>query len=167
MNQRHVTATKMNSESSRSHLIVSVMMDVKDIHTGGVITGKLTLVDLAGSERVKKSEAKGQAMEEAKAINKSLSSLGNVVSAINAQSKHVPYRNSVLTQLMSDSLGGNAKVQMFVNLSPADYNATESEMSLTYAQRIKAVKNAGAGDMKMINQLKKQIAQLKSAQAKK
>ena len=60
MNQRHVTATKMNSESSRSHLIVSVMLDVKDIHTGGIITGKLTLVDLAGSERVKKSEAKGQ-----------------------------------------------------------------------------------------------------------
>ena len=63
MNQRHVTATQMNSESSRSHLIVSIMMDVKDIHTGGVITGKLTLVDLAGSERVKKSEASGQSME--------------------------------------------------------------------------------------------------------
>jgi len=167
MEQRHVTATAMNSESSRSHLIVSIMLDVKDVHTGGVITGKLTLVDLAGSERLKKSEAVGQGVEEAKAINKSLSALGNVVSAINAQSKHIPYRNDLLTQLMSDSLGGNAKVQMFVNLSPADYNASESEMSLTYATRIKAVKNAGAGDVKMINQLKKQVAQLKAAQSKK
>lgn len=167
MNARHVTATKMNAESSRSHLVVSIMMDVKDVHTGGIITGKLTLVDLAGSERLKKSGASGQAMEEAKAINKSLSGLGNVVSAINGQSKHIPYRNSLLTQLMSDSLGGNAKVQMFVNLSPADYNAPESEMSLTYATRIKAVKNAGAGDVKMINKLKKQIAQLKAVQMKK
>mgnify|MGYP001186862366 FL=1 len=167
MNARHVTATKMNAESSRSHLVVSIMMDVKDVHTGGIITGKLTLVDLAGSERLKKSGASGQAMEEAKAINKSLSSLGNVVSAINGQSKHIPYRSSLLTQLMSDSLGGNAKVQMFVNLSPADYNAPESEMSLTYATRIKAVKNAGAGDVKMINKLKKQIAQLKAVQMKK
>ena len=75
--------------------------------------------------------------------------------------------SNILTQLMSDSLGGNAKVQMFVNLSPADYNAQESEMSLMYATRIKAVKNSGAADMGMINKLKKQIPQLKSVQAKK
>ncbi len=167
MAQRHVSATKMNAESSRSHLIVSILLEAKDKNTGGSITGKLTLVDLAGSERVKKSGAKAQAMKEAQSINKSLSSLGNVVNAITQEHKHVPYRSNILTQLMSDSLGGNAKVQMFVNLSPADYNAQESEMSLMYATRIKAVKNSGAADMGMINKLKKQIAQLKSVQAKK
>ena len=167
MKQRHVAATKMNSESSRSHLIVSLLLDVKDKNTGGLITGKLTLVDLAGSERVKKSGAKAQAMKEAQSINKSLSSLGNVVNAITQQLNHIPYRSNILTQLMSDSLGGNAKVQMFVNLSPADYNAQESEMSLMYATRIKAVKNAGAADMSIINKLKKQIAQLQAAQEKK
>ena len=167
MAQRHVAATKMNSESSRSHLIVSILLDVEDRNTGGVLTGKLTLVDLAGSERVKKSGAKAQAMKEAQSINKSLSSLGNVVNAITQEHKHVPYRSNLLTQLMSDSLGGNAKVQMFVNLSPADYNAQESEMSLMYATRIKSVKNSGAADMAIVNKLKKQIAQLKAVQAKK
>ncbi len=146
---------------------MSIILDVKDVNTGGVISGKLTLVDLAGSERLKKSGAEAQAKREATSINKSLSALGNVVAAITAEQKHIPYRSNLLTQLMSDSLGGNAKVQMFVNLSPADYNAQESEMSLMYATRIKAVKNAGAKDSKMINDLKKQIASLKAAQSKK
>ena len=123
------TATKMNSESSRSHLVVSILIDATDRMTNSTITGKLTLVDLAGSERVKKSGATAQALKEAQSINKSLSALGNVVAAINSKQKHIPYRSNILTQLMSDSLGGNAKVQMFVNLSPADYNSGESDMS--------------------------------------
>ena len=82
MAQRHVSATKMNAESSRSHLIVSILLEAKDKNTGGSITGKLTLVDLAGSEKVSKSEVTGIRLDEAKNINKSLSALGNVINAL-------------------------------------------------------------------------------------
>ncbi len=139
--RRKVSSTKMNAESSRSHLIVSVVLKLKDKQSGDESEGKITLVDLAGCERVKKSGAEAQALKEAQSINTSLSALGNVVSAVLAGQKHIPYRSNILTLLMSDTVGGNAKAQMFVNISPADYNAEETENSLTFAQRVKQVKN--------------------------
>ena len=139
--RRKVSSTKMNAESSRSHLIVSIVLKLKDKQSGDESEGKITLVDLAGCERVKKSGAEAQALKEAQSINTSLSALGNVVSAVLAGQKHIPYRSNILTLLMSDTVGGNAKAQMFVNISPADYNAEESENSLIFAQRVKQVKN--------------------------
>jgi len=113
---RTVHATKMNSESSRSHLVVSLVIRTTNRRTGSEQVGKLTLVDLAGSERVDKSGAQGERLKEATAINKSLSALGDVISALTSPSgaSHVPYRNHPLTMLMSDSLGGSAKTMMIV-----------------------------------------------------
>merc|ERR1719161_658893 len=103
--------------------------------------GKITLCDLAGSERLKKSEATGDQMKEAQSINKSLTALGDVIEALTKNAKHIPYRNHKLTQLLSDSLGGNAKTLMFVNCSPAGSNSDESNSSLSYAARAKLIVN--------------------------
>ena len=132
--------------------------------------GKITLVDLAGCERVKKSGAEAQALKEAQSINTSLSALGNVVSAVLSGQKHIPYRSNILTLLMSDTVGGNAKAQMFVNISPADYNAEESENSLTFAQRVKQVKNQSKAERdaeKMKIKLQKQVLELQKKLANK
>lgn len=93
---------------------------------------QLSFVDLAGSERVKKSGVSGNQLKEAQGINKSLSALGDVISALSTGNQHVPYRNHKLTMLMSDSLGGNAKTLMFVNVSPVESNLDETYNSLTY-----------------------------------
>ena len=164
--KRHVASTKMNHESSRSHLVFSVKIKSVATHkSGGSETiGKLTLVDLAGSERLGKTGATGDTMKEALAINKSLSALGDVISALTSGAKHIPYRNHPLTQLMSDSLGGNAKTLMFVNASPADYNVQETDSSLLYAGRVKTVKNTatkGGGNPDEIKKLQKQLAMMK------
>jgi kinesin family protein C2/C3 len=112
--------------------------------------GKLNLIDLAGSERVGKTDATGDRLKEAQNINKSLSALGDVIAALgNKKAMHVPYRNSKLTFLLQDSLGGNSKVLMFVNVSPAVYNAGETVCSLTFAARCRAVE---------LGQAKKQVA---------
>jgi hypothetical protein len=100
--KRHVSATKMNSESSRSHLVSSIMIEATDKKTKLTTTGKLTLVDLAGSESQKKTGASGDQLKEAKAINSSLSALGNVISALTSNQKHIPYRDSKLTELLQD-----------------------------------------------------------------
>lgn len=164
MEHRHVAATNMNAVSSRSHLVQIMTITAKDKVKGHSTSGKLTLVDLAGSERADKTGASGDTMEEAKSINKSLSALGNVIAALTTGSKHVPYRDSCLTKLMQDSLGGNAKTLMFVNCGPADYNAAETKSSLDFAKRCKNVVNdAKAGvDSKELQQLRKQLAQMKS-----
>ena len=131
----------MNAESSRSHLVFSVLIEYTDLMNKKTNTGKLTLVDLAGSERVGKTGATADRLKEAQSINKSLSALGDVISALSTNQKFIPYRNNILTQLMSDSLGGNAKTLMFVNISPADYNAMETQTSLVYASRVKLITN--------------------------
>jgi hypothetical protein len=141
MSIRHVAATQMNAHSSRSHLIFIIIVETTNKASKQVSTGKLTLCDLAGSERVKKSEASGEQMKEAQSINKSLSALGDVIEALTKQQKHVPYRNHKLTQLMSDSLGGNAKTLMFVNCSPVSQNADETGAALGYAARAKMIMN--------------------------
>lgn len=153
---RHVASTKMNAESSRSHLIIGILIESTNLVSGVVTTGKLSLVDLAGSERAGKTGATGQQIIEAKSINKSLSALGNVIFALSENAAHVPYRDNLLTQLMQDSLGGNAKTLMFVNVSPADYNTEETINSLKYARRVKLITN----DAKK-NADNKEVARLK------
>lgn len=90
----------MNSESSRSHLIIGVVIESTNLTTGSVVSGKLSLVDLAGSERAAKTGATGDQIEEAKSINRSLSALGDVISALSTQQEFIPYRNNILTLLM-------------------------------------------------------------------
>ena len=137
---RAVGSHSMNLHSSRSHLIVSVKVNGVDKHNGVKSKGKLHLIDLAGSERIGKTDATGDRLKEAQAINNSLSALGNVINALGGKkAAHIPYRNSKLTFLLADSLGGNSKVMMFVNLSPVFYNMGESLCSLTFASRCRAV----------------------------
>ncbi|XP_028269721.1 putative LOC110439812 homolog [Parambassis ranga] len=163
---RHISATKMNVESSRSHLIVGIMVESKNMTNGSVNTGKLSLVDLAGSERAAKTGAKDHQLKEANSINKSLSALGDVISALSAELPHVPYRNSKLTQVMQDSLGGNAKTLMIANISPSECNLDETLTSLIYATRVKAITNNAQRNVesKEIAHLKEVIIKLKSGQ---
>lgn len=157
---RKTAGTKMNVESSRSHLIFSLIIETTDLQTGALTKGKLSFVDLAGSERVKKSGAEGDTLKEAQAINKSLSALGDVISALASEQGHIPYRNHKLTMLMSDSLGGNAKTLMFVNVSPTDANVEETHNSLTYATRVRTIKNDNGKNVvsKEVQALKQQVA---------
>ncbi|XP_076020795.1 putative LOC110439812 homolog [Genypterus blacodes] len=163
---RHISATRMNVESSRSHLIVGIKVESKNLTNGSVSSGKLSLVDLAGSERAAKTGAKDHQLKEANSINKSLSALGDVISALSSELPHVPYRNSKLTQVMQDSLGGNAKTLMIVNVSPSECNIDETLTSLIYATRVKAITNTAQRnlDSKEIAQLKEVILKLKSGQ---
>jgi hypothetical protein len=140
-NNRQVAATLMNAESSRSHLIVSVKVISVNKETNEKIIGKFLLVDLAGSERLKKSGVEGDNLKEAIEINKSLTSLGDVIEQLTSGSKNVGYRNHKLTQVMQDSLGGTAKTLMFCNCSPASLNFDETLMTLKWATRAKQVTN--------------------------
>ncbi|KAJ8668704.1 hypothetical protein QAD02_010367 [Eretmocerus hayati] len=142
---RAVGSTAMNECSSRSHAIFTVTVESSRMGEDGqqhVKMGKLHLVDLAGSERQSKSKTTGVRLREATKINLSLSTLGNVISAlVDGQSSHVPYRNSKLTRLLQDSLGGNSKTLMCANISPADINYDETISTLRYANRAKNIKN--------------------------
>ena len=142
---RSVGATNMNAHSSRSHAIFTTTIECAEKGADKQTmfrVGKLHLVDLAGSERQAKTGASGQRLKEATKINLSLSTLGNVISAlVDGKSTHVPYRNSRLTRLLQDSLGGNSKTLMFANVGPADYNYDETISTLRYANRAKSIKN--------------------------
>ncbi|XP_042494807.1 kinesin-like protein KIN-14I isoform X2 [Macadamia integrifolia] len=167
--QRHTSETQMNMESSRSHLILSIVIESTNLQTQAFAKGKLSFVDLAGSERVKKSGSSGSQLKEAQSINKSLSALGDVISALSSDNQHIPYRNHKLTMLMSDSLGGNAKTLMFVNVSPAESNLDETYNSLTYASRVRSIvndpsKNASSRE---VVRLKKLISYWKEQAGKK
>ncbi|XP_037493341.1 kinesin-like protein KIN-14E [Jatropha curcas] len=158
--RRHTSGTQMNEESSRSHLILSIIIESTNLQTQSVARGKLSFVDLAGSERVKKSGSSGHQLKEAQSINKSLSALGDVIGALSSGNQHIPYRNHKLTMLMSDSLGGNAKTLMFVNVSPAESNLDETYNSLMYASRVRSIINDASKNIssKEIARLKKLIA---------
>ena len=160
--ERHVGATLMNAESSRSHSIFSIVAEVYDNTTKRTTYGKLSLVDLAGSERADKTGASAERLKEAQSINKSLSALGNVIAALSDGVKFIPYRDNKLTQLMQDSLGGNAKTLMFVNFSPADYNSDETVSSLSYATRVKKITNnvARQAESEEVTRLKNIIKRL-------
>eukprot|EP00947_MAST-08B_sp_MAST-8B-sp1_P001626 g1626.t1 len=128
-------AAGLNAESSRSHLVFSILIEYTDLMNHKTNIGKLSLIDLAGFER----------------------------HALSSGEKFIPYRNNILTQLMSDSLGGNAKTLMFVNISPADYNAPEAQTSLVYASRVKLIKNDASkqSDSEEVAKLKRIIKQLR------
>jgi kinesin family protein 3/17 len=143
---RVVGETAMNATSSRSHSIFTIYVETseEDEKTGEsrIKAGKLNLVDLAGSERQSKTKAEGTRLKEATKINLSLSALGNVISSlVDGKSGHIPYRDSKLTRLLQDSLGGNTKTCMIAALSPADYNYEETLSTLRYATRAKSIKN--------------------------
>lgn len=142
-NHRTVKATNMNEKSSRSHAIFTIYIETseKQGDKNLIKAGKLNLVDLAGSERQKKTGAEGDRLKEAIKINLSLSALGNVINALVERGQHIPYRDSKLTMLLQDSLGGNTKTLMIAVISPADYNYDESLSTLRYASRAKFIQN--------------------------
>jgi len=135
---RAVTSTDMNEQSSRSHSIVTVRTQCT-LKGNNTYMGKIHLIDLAGSENTNKSGVTGQGMKEAQNINKSLSALGDVIQSLVAKNPHTPYRNSKLTMLLKDSLGGDSKTLMIVCASPAQYNASETISSLNFAARARNV----------------------------
>nr|XP_057910627.1 kinesin heavy chain [Doryrhamphus excisus]XP_057910628.1 kinesin heavy chain [Doryrhamphus excisus] len=139
---RHVAVTNMNEHSSRSHSIFLISIKQENVETEQKLSGKLYLVDLAGSEKVSKTGAEGAVLDEAKNINKSLSALGNVISALAEGTKsHVPYRDSKMTRILQDSLGGNCRTTMFICCSPSSYNDTETRSTLMFGQRAKTIRN--------------------------
>ncbi|CAF3662340.1 unnamed protein product [Adineta steineri] len=146
---RTIAATNMNATSSRAHTLVTIYFDqfIKDVHGDTKKTSVINLVDLAGSERNSSTGATGDRLKESTNINKSLSTLGNVISAladISSGSKRkivVPYRESVLTKLLQNALGGNSKTVMIAALSPADVNFDETLGTLRFADRVKRIKN--------------------------
>ena len=141
-NARATAATNMNQESSRSHSIFVITIFQKNVETGSAKTGQLFLVDLAGSEKVGKTGASGQTLEEAKKINKSLSALGMVINSLtDGKSTHIPYRDSKLTRILQESLGGNSRTTLIINCSPSSFNDAETLSTLKFGVRAKAIKN--------------------------
>lgn len=167
---RAVGATALNDRSSRSHSCLTVHVQGKDLTSGNILRGCMHLVDLAGSERVDKSEVTGDRLKEAQHINKSLSALGDVIASLAQKNAHVPYRNSKLTQLLQDSLGGQAKTLMFVHISPEPDAVGETISTLKFAERVATVELGAARvnkDGADVKELKEQIASLKAALVRK
>ncbi|KAK5954323.1 hypothetical protein OHC33_004896 [Knufia fluminis] len=156
---RAVASTNMNQESSRSHSIFSLTVNQKDVNTQSQKSGMLYLVDLAGSEKVGKTGATGQTLEEAKKINKSLSALGMVINALtDGKSTHIPYRDSKLTRILQESLGGNSRTTLIINCSPSSYNDAETVSTLRFGMRAKTIKNKAKVNAELSPaELKKQL----------
>ncbi|XP_040136353.1 kinesin heavy chain isoform X2 [Ictidomys tridecemlineatus] len=147
---RHVAVTNMNEHSSRSHSIFLINIKQENMETEQKLSGKLYLVDLAGSEKVSKTGAEGAVLDEAKNINKSLSALGNVISALAEGTKsYVPYRDSKMTRILQDSLGGNCRTTMFICCSPSSYNDAETKSTLMFGQRAKTIKNTASVNLEL------------------
>lgn len=139
---RSMAVTNMNEHSSRSHLVFMLTIEQKNLHDRSVKVGKLHLVDLAGSEKVAKTGSSGERLDEAKNINRSLSALGNVINALTDKKyTHVPYRDSKLTRVLQESLGGNAKTSLIITCSPSNFNEQETLSTLRFGQRAKKIKN--------------------------
>lgn len=142
---RSVRETNMNAHSSRSHSLFTITVERSELGADGkphIRVGKLNMVDLAGSERLSKTGATGDGLKEATKINLSLSTLCHVISALtDPKSTYIPYRDSKLTRLLQDSLGGNTKTVMISNVGPADYNYDETMNTLRYASRAKNIQN--------------------------
>ncbi|GLT95936.1 hypothetical protein SLE2022_135890 [Rubroshorea leprosula] len=166
---RVVSSTAMNDRSSRSHSVLTVHVHGQDV-SGNILRSCLHLVDLAGSERVDKSEVTGDRLKEAQHINKSLSCLGDVITALAQKNSHIPYRNSKLTLLLQDSLGGHAKTLMFAHVSPEEDSFPETVSTLKFAQRVSTVELGAARlnkESSEVMKLKDQIESLKKALANK
>jgi hypothetical protein len=144
---RTTGSTLMNHDSSRSHAIFTIKIDKKDIKNNTYSSAKMHLVDLAGAERQKRTGATGKRFQESVNINQGLLALGNVISALGNDKKrrrkhlHVPYRESKLTRMLQDSLGGNARTLMIACVSPSDDSFEETLNTLRYANRAKKIKN--------------------------
>ncbi|OMJ73454.1 hypothetical protein SteCoe_27847 [Stentor coeruleus] len=166
---REVGYTNMNAGSSRSHSIFILTVTQTNSIDYSAKTGKLYLVDLAGSEKVGKTGAAGKRLEEAKNINKSLTMLGNVITALtDGKSSHVPYRDSKLTRVLQDSLGGNSKTSLIVTCSPSPFNESETISTLRFGVRAKSIKNKPKVNREYtINELKLMLAQAKEEISKK
>ncbi|KCV73073.1 hypothetical protein H696_00619 [Fonticula alba] len=149
-NNRAVSATNMNAESSRSHAIFSLTITQRNTTTQSSKVGRLYLVDLAGSEAVNKTGAAGQLLQEAKTINKSLTMLGMVINALaDKKSTHIPYRDSKLTRILQESLGGNSRTTLIINASPSSYNDAETLSTLRFGARAKTVENKATANVEL------------------
>ena len=161
---RAVSATGMNHQSSRSHSVFLLSVTSKNTRDNSTRAGKLYLVDLAGSEKVGKTGASGTTLEEAKMINKSLSALGNVIKALTSgkagKDQYVPYRDSKLTRLLQESLGGNARTTLIINCSPSSYNEEETLSTLRFGNRAKTIINRATANVE------RSAAELKALLAK-
>lgn len=165
--KRQIAATNYNDFSSRSHTIFTVMVKQTTGDGGEVISGKLSLVDLAGSENIQRSGAQNSRAAEAGLINKSLLTLGRVINALVEKSKHIPYRESKLTRLLRDSLGGETKTCIVATLSPAESSFEETNSTLNYASRAKSIQNKPQlnqmlSKKTMLKELIEEITRLKS-----
>ena len=162
---RATGATKMNSTSSRSHAIFTLALEIS-LASGRRFTPKLNFVDLAGSERAKRTGASGERFAEGIQINKGLLALGNVISALCERKDHVPYRDSKLTRLLQDSLGGNSHTVMVACVSPSDGDLEETLSTLKYANRARQIRNkllvAQDPTSSLIADLKEQVAALRA-----
>jgi len=164
-NKKRISAeTKMNRTSSRSHAVLTIILGQEDIRTGNSKKSKFCLVDLAGSEKVGKTQAKGIRLKEATSINKSLTTLGTCMNKLaennmSSQSlRHIPFRESVLTRLLSDSLGGNCKTTLIINCSPCSYNVEETISTLRFGERAKKIKTkARVNQIKTPQQYRKEL----------
>ncbi|TPX40808.1 hypothetical protein SeMB42_g05867 [Synchytrium endobioticum] len=168
--KRQTASTKMNEVSSRSHCIFSITVHIKETTPDGeelLKVGKLNLVDLAGSENIGRSGAEKKRAQEAGMINQSLLTLGRVINALVDRSPHIPYRESKLTRLLQDSLGGRTKTCIIAAVSPARSNLEESMSTLDYAHRAKNIRNKPEVNQKMtkkalIREYVNEIERLKS-----
>ncbi|GMI79546.1 hypothetical protein like AT5G27550 [Hibiscus trionum] len=141
---RSVGATNANEMSSRSHCLLRVTVRGTNLINGQKTRSHLWLVDLAGSERVGKIEVEGERLKESQFINKSLSALGDVISALASKTSHIPYRNSKLTHMLQSSLGGDCKTVMFVQISPSSADLGETICSLNFASRVRGIESGPA-----------------------
>ncbi|XP_047961498.1 kinesin-like protein KIN-14G [Salvia hispanica] len=170
LKNRAVGSTSMNERSSRSHSCVTVHVQGRNLTSGSITCGSMHLVDLAGSERADKTDAVGDRLKESQHINRSLSALGDVIASLAQNQSHVPYRNSKLTQLLQDSLGGQAKTLMFIHISPEPDALAETMSTLKFAERVSTVELGAARankDSPDVRELKEQIASLKAALSRK
>lgn len=164
---RAVAATGMNEGSSRSHSVFMVTLYQRNLENQATKAGKMYLVDLAGSEMVRKTGASGKQLEEAKTINKSLSALGMVINALtDSNASHIPYRDSKLTRVLQESLGGNSRTALVINVSPSSYNAPETLSTLRFGNRAKSIKNkAVVNEQRSVEEYKLLLAKMEKAMA--
>nr|XP_024930280.2 kinesin-like protein KIN-14R isoform X1 [Ziziphus jujuba var. spinosa] len=163
-NARATGSNNVNEHSSRSHCMLCIMVRAKNLMNGECTKSKLWLVDLAGSERLAKTEVQSDRLKEAQNINRSLSALGDVISALATKNNHIPYRNSKLTHLLQDSLGGDSKTLMFVQISPSEQDLSETLSSLNFATRVRGVELGPArkqSDMGEVQKIKSMLDKVK------
>ncbi|XP_048629358.1 kinesin-like protein KIN-14S [Brassica napus] len=161
---RSVGSTAANEQSSRSHCLLRVTVKGENWINGQRTRSHLWLVDLAGSERVGKVEVEGERLKESQFINKSLSALGDVISALASKTSHIPYRNSKLTHMLQNSLGGDCKTLMFVQISPSSADQGETLCSLNFASRVRGIESGPArkqADVSELLKLKQMTEKLK------